>query len=100
MRTKMAKASRGVTYGLTALIASAGIAFAQTPPAQMRIAGNFSSNTKHVDNIERPFFANLPTALGAPITINYNPMDVLNVQAADALRLLRSGTFDVMSVQI
>ena len=32
--------------------------------------------------------------------MNYNPMDVVGVQAADALRLLRSGTFDVMSVQI
>jgi TRAP-type C4-dicarboxylate transport system substrate-binding protein len=73
---------------------------AQQNPNSMRIAGNFSSNTKHVDNIEKPFFANLPTTSGVAMTINYNPMDVLNVQAADALRLLRSGTFDVMSVQI
>ncbi|APW39367.1 ABC transporter substrate-binding protein [Rhodoferax koreense] len=69
-------------------------------PTTMRIAGNFSSNTKHVDEIEKPFFIALPKLMGAPITINYNPMDVVNVQAADALRLLRSGTFDVMSVQI
>ena len=27
-------------------------------------------------------------------------MDVVNIQAADALRMLRSGTFDIMSVQI
>ena len=66
----------------------------------MRIAGNFSSNTKHVDEIEKPFFTALPKLMGVPININYNPMDVVNVQAADALRLLRSGTFDVMSVQI
>ncbi len=69
-------------------------------PASMRIAGNFSSNSKHVDNIERPFFSNLPKILGAPMSINYNPMDAVGVQAADALRMLRSGTFDVMSVQI
>jgi TRAP-type C4-dicarboxylate transport system substrate-binding protein len=69
-------------------------------PTGMRIAGNFSSNTKHVDQIERPFFTNLPKILGAPIAINYNAMDTVGVQAADALRLLRSGTFDVMSVQI
>jgi TRAP-type C4-dicarboxylate transport system substrate-binding protein len=72
---------------------------AQTPPS-MRIAGNFSSNTKHVDLIEKPWFTGLPKALGANITINYNPMDTIGVQAADALRLLRSGTFDAMSVQI
>ena len=69
-------------------------------PTAMRIAGNFSSNSKHVDEIEKPFFTALPKLMGAPININYNPMDVVNVQAADALRLLRSGTFDVMSVQI
>ena len=69
-------------------------------PTSMRIAGNFSSNTKHIDQIERPFFTNLPKILGAPMTINYNAMDAVGVQAADALRLLRSGTFDVMSVQI
>lgn len=78
--------------------ASAGVA-AQNPPS-MRIAGNFSSNTKHVDTIEKPFFTELPKTTGLPIAINYNAMDVVNVQAADALRLLRSGTFDVMSVQI
>lgn len=69
-------------------------------PTSMRIAGNFSSNTKHIDQIERPFFTNLPKILGAPMTINYNAMDTVGVQAADALRMLRSGTFDVMSVQI
>jgi TRAP-type C4-dicarboxylate transport system substrate-binding protein len=74
-------------------------AFADNPAA-MRIAGNFSSNTKHVDQIEKPFFTGLPAATGLELNINYNPMDVVNVQAADALRLLRSGTFDVMSVQI
>lgn len=74
-------------------------AWAQNPAA-MRIAGNFSSNTKHVDLIEKPFFVGLPKNTGLALNINYNPMDVLNVQAADALRLLRSGTFDVMSVQI
>lgn len=80
----------------TALAASA---LAQSPTT-MRVAGNFSSNKNHVDAIEKPFFTTLPTALGTPLAVNYNPMDVVNVQAADALRLLRSGTFDVMSVQI
>ena len=35
-----------------------------------------------------------------PFSVNFNPMDVVNVKADDALRLLRSGTFDVMSVQM
>ena len=89
---------------LTTAAAAALLALAQHAvadgPAGMRIAGNFSSNTKHVDVIEKPFFTALPKTLGMPIAINYNAIDVVNVQAADALRLLRSGTFDVMSVQI
>lgn len=76
-----------------------GLALAQGPTT-MRIAGNFSSNTKHVDTIEKPFFLGLPKQVDTPLAINYNPMDVVGVQAADALRHLRSGTFDVMSVQI
>ena len=91
----------------TVSLLSAGLLLACTAlnsqadnPESMRIAGNFSSNTKHVDLIEKPFFLGLPEAIGADLQINYNPMDVVNVKAADALRLLRSGTFDVMSVQI
>ena len=81
------------------LAATSSLALAEDP-AGMRIAGNFSSNTKHVDEVEKPFFIALPKLMGSNLNINYNPMDVVNVQAADALRLLRSGTFDVMSVQI
>jgi TRAP-type C4-dicarboxylate transport system substrate-binding protein len=89
------------TFALASALAAVCLAsaHAQTPP-QMRIAGNFSSNNKHVDLIEKPFFTQLPGRTGMNININYNPMDVVGVQAADALRLLRSGTFDVMSVQI
>ncbi len=85
---------------LAAVALAAPITASAAEPTAMRIAGNFSSNTKHIDQIERPFFTNLPKILGAPMTINYNAMDTVGVQAADALRLLRSGTFDVMSVQI
>jgi len=81
---------------LTVAIAlAAPLAFAQN----MRVAGNFSANGKHV-GIERGFFIALPKLSGLPIEVNYNTMDAVSVQAADALRLLRSGTFDVMSVQI
>jgi TRAP-type C4-dicarboxylate transport system substrate-binding protein len=84
-----------------AAIAAAPFALAQAQsPTTMRVAGNFSSNTKHVDSIEKPFFIALPKLTDINFNVNYNPMDVVNVQAADALRLLRSGTFDVMSVQI
>lgn len=78
------------------LTLAVGQAGAQTG---MRVAGNFSANGKHV-GLERAFFTALPKLSGLNLNVNYNPMDVVSVQAADALRLLRSGTFDVMSVQI
>ncbi len=84
----------GAALALTAILCAA--------PAQaqnMRVAGNFSANGKHV-GVERSFFTALPKLSGIAFDVNYNPMDAVSVQAADALRLLRSGTFDVMSVQI
>lgn len=74
-------------------------AFAQSPTT-MRAAGNFSSSVAHSKGIETPFFESLAKTSGVNLTMNFNPMDVVNVKPEDALRLLRSGTFDVMSVQI
>ena len=85
---------------LGAALAIATVIAAPLANAQnMRVAGNFSANGKHV-GVERSFFTALPKLTGLQMEINYNPMDAVSVQAADALRLLRSGTFDVMSVQI
>ena len=66
----------------------------------MRVAGNFSSNVRHSEGIERPFFTGLAKTTGVPLDVKFNPMDVVNVKAEDALRLLRSNVFDVMSIQI
>ena len=64
----------------------------------LRVVGNFSGNTLHVEGVERPFFEEL--AARDDLAVVYNPMDAIGVEAADALRLIRSGAFDVMSVQI
>ncbi len=84
----------------TTLAATFALPALAQSPTTMRIAGNFSANGKHTGGIEKPFFEAFAKNTGLTITPNYNPMDVLGVQAADALRLLRSGAFDVMSVQI
>jgi TRAP-type C4-dicarboxylate transport system substrate-binding protein len=65
----------------------------------LRVAGNFSQNAKHV-SVEREFFENLGEKSGVSLNVNFNPMDVVGVRAPDALRMLRSGAFDIMSVQI
>ena len=89
--------------GLLAVTSVAGLvaSVAQAAdPTTMRSVGNFSGNRKQVEGIERPFFEGLSKTTGLPLTVTFSPMDALGVQGADALRHLRSGTFDVMSVQI
>src|SRR3712207_1954634 len=73
---------------------------AQQSPIPLRVAGHFTANTKQVDGIERPVFTGLARETGINLSVTYNPMDQAGVQAADALRHLRSGAFDVMSVLI
>lgn len=64
----------------------------------MRVVGNFSGNKIHVEQVERPFFGKLNER--DDMKVMYNTMDAIGVEAADALRMLRTGAFDVMSVQI
>ncbi|MBK1659732.1 TRAP transporter substrate-binding protein [Paracraurococcus ruber] len=73
-------------------------AFAQSP-VPLRAVGHFSQNTKQIE-IERAFYAALPGQTGIPFQVTFNPMDQIGVQAADALRHLRTGAFDVMAVLI
>lgn len=91
---------RLLALGAMALAATLASPSQAQSPDTMRIAGNFSTNVRHSEGIERPFFTGLPAASGVPFAVNFNPMDVVNVKADDALRLLRSGTFDVMAVQM
>ncbi|GGX84380.1 ABC transporter substrate-binding protein [Litchfieldella qijiaojingensis] len=76
-------------------MALGGMAQAET---SLRVVGNFSGNKIHVEEVERPFFEKLDAR--DDLAVTYNTMDGIGVDAADALRLIRSGAFDVMSVQI
>ena len=80
-------------------ILAAAPAFAQSP-IQLRVAGHFTSNSRHTEGIERPFFNGLGQATGINLAVTFNPMDQVGAAAPDALRHLRNGTFDVMSVLI
>lgn len=82
--------------GVAVALGVAGVAHAQE--ISLRVVGNFSGNKKHVDGVERPFFESLDATEDYRVT--YNTMDAIGVEAADALRMIRSGAFDVMSVQI
>src|SRR6266511_232474 len=81
---------------IAALVASALPAIAQV---EMRVAGITSSNRKHVD-IERPFFDALAKNSGVNVKVNYNAHDSVGMNLQDALRHVRTGSFDVLSVPI
>lgn len=84
---------------LAALLLAAATSASAEPPT-LRAAGTASANRSHTDAVERPFFDGLAKAIGAKTQVNYNPYDVLGLNQGDALRSLRAGTFDVMTVQI
>jgi len=92
-QTKLSKWLSGLCLGVG--IVSSAAAWSQAP---LRVVGNFSGNKAHVEEIERPFFETLEGKLGVPVV--YNTMDAIGVNASDALRMIRSGSFDIMSVQI
>lgn len=94
----MASMTIRLSMGAVAAVLVAGLTSAALA-AELRVAGNFSGNKKHVDGVERPFFDGLAKETGLDLKVNYNPMDMLGIKAPDALRLLKAGAFDVMSVQ-
>lgn len=81
------------------LLLAAAPSIAQQAPVPLRAVGHFSQNTKQIE-IERAFYAALPAQTGVNFQVSFNPMDQIGLQAADALRHLRTGAFDVMAVLI
>lgn len=92
-------AKKQLSMWIAALVCGATLTTAAHAAQNLRVTGNFTQNVKHVA-VERDFFENLGEKSGVAVNVNYNPMDVVGVRAPDALRMLRSGAFDVMSVQI
>ena len=88
-----------ITRLAAVLACGAAIAGSAQATQNLRVTGNFAQNVKHVA-VEQAFFEKLKQESGVDVAVNYNPMDVVGVRAPDALRMLRSGAFDVMSVQI
>lgn len=82
------------------LAAAAFVALTMPATAQtLRVVGQSSNATKHVE-VEQRYFSGLAAAAGLSGTVNFNTMDSAQVRPADALRLIRNGSFDVISTQI
>jgi TRAP-type C4-dicarboxylate transport system substrate-binding protein len=69
-------------------------------PIKLRVAGNLLATGLIQKNKEQPFFENLAKTSGLPLELDYKPMDVVGVKDADALRVLKSGLFDIVTLRI
>ncbi|GAA5235543.1 TRAP transporter substrate-binding protein [Verticiella sediminum] len=93
---------RSFTRGIAVLVVGAAATLAHAhaqAQVTLRAVGQTSNTGFHVP-IEREFFEQLAQTSGVDLKATITPADVAGIQNADALRLLRNGTFDVMSVQI
>ena len=95
--TTMMKLSR--ILPLAALLLGAAAAHAQQP-IKLRVAGNFVAAGLLQQQKEQPFFDNFAKVSGLPAEIEYKPMDVVGVKDVDALRVIKSGLFDVVALRL
>ncbi|HSV60316.1 MAG TPA: TRAP transporter substrate-binding protein [Variovorax sp.] len=90
-------------FALIAVAALAALALglpAQAENTRLRVAGSIVSGGLIQQNKEQPFFENFAKNTGLPIDVDYKPMDVLGVKDADALRVVRSGLFDIVTLRL
>jgi len=76
-----------------------GAAAAQADTVELRFVTQFTSPDPKAP-IEEEFVQELQQNKDLDLAVDYVNMHVLGIQEPDALRLLRSGAFDLMSVQI
>ena len=69
-----------------------GTAYAET---SIRATGLVSTHKFHT-KLEKEFYASLAEKTGIPLTVNFNPLDVVGVDMQDTLRMVRSGAFDIV----
>jgi TRAP-type C4-dicarboxylate transport system substrate-binding protein len=86
---------------LVSLLAAAAFGALAVPASAqtLRVVGQSGNATKHVE-VEQRYFSGLAAAAGLSGAVNFNTMDSAQVRPADALRLIRNGSFDVISTQI
>lgn len=84
-------ASVAATLAMSAQLAAADI--------NLRAIGIVSTHLHHTA-LERDFYATLADKTGLDISVNFNPLDVVGVNMQDTLRLVRSGTFDIVETTI
>ena len=93
MNTKLSLTLGALAFGATlaAPVAAQDI--------NLRALGIVSTHRHHTE-LERSFYEGLSAETGLSVTVNFNPLDVLGVNMQDTMRLVRSGTFDIVETTI
>ena len=65
----------------------------------IRATGLVSTHKFHTI-IEKDFYAGIAEKTGIPLSVNFNPLDVVGVDMQDTLRMVKSGTFDIVQSTI
>lgn len=65
----------------------------------LRATGLVSTHKFHTQ-IEKEFYSSLAKSTGLNVTVNFNPLDVVGVNMKDTLRMVKSGTFDIVQTTI
>lgn len=65
----------------------------------LRVLGQPSGSGLIAQQKEQPFFEKLAEASGLDIKVEYLPIDVAGIPDTDALRILKSGLFDIISIR-
>lgn len=77
---------------LTGALLTGSTAIAETA---LRATGLVSTHKFHT-KLEREFYDSLSTETGIPLSVNFNPLDVVGVDMQDTLRMVKSGAFDIV----
>jgi|TARA_B100000768_G_scaffold177237_2_gene191127 TRAP-type C4-dicarboxylate transport system substrate-binding protein len=91
------KITNSLIGAFTALVLLTGHAVAED--LQLRALGLVSKH-KHHTALERSFYETLSEKTGLAVAINFNPLDVVGINMQDTMRIVRSGTFDIVETTI
>lgn len=85
------------------LLAAAAMLLALAPARAdtitLRVLGQPSGSGLIAQQKEQPFFEKLAETSGLDIKVEYLPIDVAGIPDTDALRILKSGLFDIISIR-
>lgn len=80
-------------------LAAGAVSAAQADEVKIRALGWYG-NQPQSQQVERPFWKDLPTRTGGAFSANFRTIDELGLKGFESLRTLQSGAFDVVSFQI